>query len=325
MANIRNLSLAYDPDMDIRQLRYFLAVAETGHITRAAERLGMQQPPLSQQIKTLEATLGMPLFRRHPKGVDLTDAGRRFQEEARRLLADFDTMRERMQTLTDGKHGPLSVGFTSSAAAHAFTPETLRACRSRYPGIALTVREHNAAELTEAVAGGQLHCGFLRVPVSHPPGIAQQTLLREPAVLALPRGHALARLGDGIGLQALQDQPLVLVRRPGAPGLYANLLALCAQAGVQVRIVAEVERMMSNLNLVAAGVGISVVPASMRGLHPQAVVYRALDPAVALDAPLTLVWREADTSGPAATFVALVRKLAAAHVRKTRPGVREAA
>lgn len=305
--------------MDLRQLRYFLTVAQAGHITRAAEELGMQQPPLSQQIKALETELGMPLFRRHPRGVSLTDAGRRLQDEAGRLLADFEAMRARMLSLSDGRHGPLSVGFTSSAATHAFTPETLRACRRRYPGIALTVRENNAAEITEAVATARLHCGFLRVPVSTPPGVVLQTLLHEPAVLALPRGHALARETGCAPLRDLQDQPLVLVRRPGAPGLYANLLALCAQQGVRVRVAAEVERMMTNLNLVAAGAGLSVVPASMRGVHPHAIVYRPLEPAAALDAPLTLAWREADRSGPTATFVALVHRLAAAHRRKARP------
>jgi DNA-binding transcriptional LysR family regulator len=312
--------------MDLRQLRYFLAVAQAGHITRAAEELGMQQPPLSQQIKALETELGMPLFRRHPKGVELTDAGRRLQDEAGRLLADFEAMRARMLSLSDGRHGPLSVGFTSSAAAHAFTPETLRACRSRYPGIELTVRENNAAEITEAVATARLHCGFLRVPVSTPPGVVLQTLLHEPAVLALPRGHALARETGCAPLRDLQDQPLVLVRRPGAPGLYANLLALCAQQGVRVRVAAEVDRMMTNLNLVAAGAGLSVVPASMRSVHPHAIVYRALEPAAALDAPLTLAWREADRSGPTATFVALVHRLAAAHRRKVqRAPARESA
>nr|WP_145551088.1 LysR family transcriptional regulator [Variovorax boronicumulans] len=304
--------------MDLRQLRYFLAVARAGHITRAAEELGMQQPPLSQQIKALETELGVPLFQRHPRGVRLTDAGQRLQDEAGRLLADFDAMRARMLSLSDGLHGPLSVGFTSSAAAHAFTPETLRACRSRYPGIELTVRENNAAEITEAVAAARLHCGFLRVPVSAPPGVVLQQLLSEPAVLAVPRGHALARGASCAALRDLQDQPLVLVRRPGAPGLYANLLALCAQQGVRVRIAAEVERMMTNLNLVAAGAGISVVPASMRGVHAHAVVYRALEPAAALDAPLTLAWREADRAGPTATFVALVQRLAAAHRRKSQ-------
>jgi DNA-binding transcriptional LysR family regulator len=304
--------------MDLRHLRYFVTVAETGHMTRAAALLGMQQPPLSQQIKALETELGMPLFQRHPRGVRLTDAGQRLQDEAGRLLADFDAMRARMLSLSDGRHGPLSVGFTSSAAAHAFTPETLRACRSRYPGIELTVHENNAAEITEAVAAARLHCGFLRVPVSAPPGVVLQQLLSEPAVLAVPRGHALARTAACAALHDLQDQPLVLVRRPGAPGLYANLLALCAQQGVRVRIAAEVERMMTNLNLVAAGAGISVVPASMRGVHAHAVVYRALEPAAGLDAPLTLAWREADRGGPTATFVALVQRLAAAHRRKAQ-------
>ena len=302
--------------MDLRQLRYFLAVAQTGHITRAAEQLGMQQPPLSQQIKALESELGCMLFQRHPKGVRLTDAGTLFQGEATRLLGEFSAMQERMAALAEGKRGLLAVGFTSSAAAHAFTPETLRACRSRYPGIQLVVSENNAADITEAVASSRLHCGFLRVPVSRPHGVVLETLLQEPAVVALPKDHALARSRGAVALADLQDQALILVRRPGAPGLYANLLALCAQHQVRVSVAAEVDRMMTNLNLVAAGVGMSVVPASMRGAHPHAIVYRPLAPSVPLDAPLTLAYRAADSTGPTATFVALVRKLAAAQARR---------
>ncbi len=311
--------------MEMKQLRYFLAVAQAGHITRASEQLGMQQPPLSQQIKALEADLGFALFQRHPKGVHLTDAGRLFQTEAARLVADFAAMRERMLALAEGKRGLLSVAFTSSAAAHAFTPETLRACRSRFPGIALTVSENNAAGITEAIAASRLDCGFLRVPVSRPAGVVLQTLLTEPAMVALPRDHALASESTGLVLEQLQGERLILVRRPGAPGLYANLLALCAQRKVRVKVAAEVDRMMTNLNLVAAGAGISVVPASMCSAHADAIVYRALDPSVALDAPLTLAWRSADCTGPTASFVELVRTLAAAHQRKAAGGRRAAA
>jgi DNA-binding transcriptional LysR family regulator len=315
MANTQNLSTGYDFHMELKQLRYFLAVAETGHITRAAEQLGMQQPPLSQQIKALEADLGFVLFQRHPKGVTLTDAGRLFQTEATRLLGDYTAMRERMLSLAEGKRGLLSVAFTSSAAAHAFTPETLRACRSRYPGIALTVSENHAAGITEAIAASRLDCGFLRVPVSRPPGVALETLLAEPAMVALPRDHALARDTAGLRLEQLEGERLVLVRRPGAPGLYANLLALCAQHKVRVKVAAEVDRMMTNLNLVAAGAGISIVPASMCTAHAHAIVYRPFDASIALDAPLTLAWRTADCTGPTASFVELVRKLAAARRR----------
>jgi DNA-binding transcriptional LysR family regulator len=299
--------------MDLRHLRYFVAVAEAGHMTRAAAALGIQQPPLSQQIKALEGELGLPLLLRHPKGVALTDGGRALLADARRILADVDAMRERMARVARGVKGVLNVGFTSSAAAHAFTPEALRECRSRYPEIELLMSEDNAADITDAVAAGRLHCGFLRVPVSRPDGVALLTLLNEPAVVALPLDHRLARRRGAVALRDLHDEPVILVRRPGAPGLYANLLALCAKQGVAPRVVAEVGRMMTNLNLVAAGVGVSVVPASMQGAHPHAIAYRPLARPARLDAPLTLAWRRGDDVGPVATFIALVREIAARH------------
>lgn len=300
-------------NIELRHLRYFVAVAEAGHMTRAAASLGIQQPPLSLQIKALETQLGLTLFRRHPKGVALTDGGRLFLAEAQRLLADMAAMQERMARVARGEQGRLAVAFTSSAAAHAFTPEALRECRSRYPLITLQLSEDNAAEIIDGVAAGRLHCGFLRVPVSQPPGVTMQTLLTEPAVLALPLDHPLLQGNQPrpIALHELRDEGLILVRRPGAPGLYANLLALCEAAGFRPHVVAEVDRMMSNLNLVAAGAGISVVPASMRGAHPHAIVYCPLADGVRLDAPLTLAWRTSDLAGPTATFVALVREIAA--------------
>jgi DNA-binding transcriptional LysR family regulator len=303
--------------MDMRQLRYFVTVADNGHMTRAAAQLGIQQPPLSQQIKALEQQLGMTLLQRHPKGVALTDAGRVFLVEARRLLQDFSEMQARMARLAGGQHGLLSVGFTSSAAAHAFTPAVLRACRSRHPGIALSLSEDNAATLIESVARSRLHCGLLRVPVARPEGLRFETLLTEPALLAVPLDHRLAQArraaSTPVALAELAGEPLILVRRPGAPGLYANLLALCEREGVPVNVAAEVERMMTNLNLVAAGAGISVVPASMRGVHAKSVVYRPLLSSAALEAPLTLVHREADSAGPVLTFLNLAREIAASH------------
>ncbi|MET0520039.1 MAG: LysR family transcriptional regulator [Burkholderiaceae bacterium] len=304
--------------MDLRQLRYFVAVAEAGHMTRAAAQLGMQQPPLSQQIKALEQQLGMRLLQRHPKGVALTDAGRQFLAEARRLLQDFGEMRERMGRLASGHHGLLAIGFTSSAAAHAFTPAVLRACRSEHPGIALALSESNAAELIEAVAKTRLHCGLLRVPVARPEGLSFETLLSEPVLLALPLDHWLAQgrraAATPVALAELAGETLILVRRPGAPGLYANLLEQCERRGVKPGSCIEVDRMMSNLNLVAAGAGISVVPASMRGVHAHSIVYRPLAAAdtTELQAPLTLAYRSADAMGPTATFLALARRIAAA-------------
>lgn len=303
--------------MDLRQLRYFVTVAETGHMTRAAALLGIQQPPLSQQIKALEQQLGLPLLQRHPKGVSLTDGGRLLLVEARRLLQDFGEMRERMERLASGQQGLLSVGFTSSAAAHAYTPAVLRACRSRHPGIALSLSEDNAAALIEAVAKARLHCAFVRVPVMRPDELVFETLLSEPALLAVPLDHRLAgkprTRHTQVPLAELHGEALILVRRPGAAGLYANLLSLCERSGVKPRIAAEVERMMTNLNLVAAGAGISIVPASMRGAHAHSIVYRPLPKNAALQAPLTLVYRRADQLGTMANFLNLAREIALKH------------
>ncbi|SCX73206.1 LysR substrate-binding domain-containing protein [Variovorax sp. EL159] len=302
--------------MDIRALRYFVAVAGTGHMTRAAEQLGIQQPPLSQQIKALERELGVLLFKRHPRGVALTDAGRLFQVEALRMLQDMDAMKQRMARVANGQAGTLAVGFTSSAAAHRFMPEALRAFRRAHPDVELQLREDNAAEVTEALAAGRLHCGLLRVPVARPEGLLFETLLREPVLVAMPSDHRFAvaagkKSSRPLPLSKLCEEGIILVRRPGAPGLYAELLALCHAKGLRPRVVAEVDRMMTNLNLVAAGVGLSVVPASMTGVHAHAIAYTRLADGGQLDAPLTLVSRTEEDNLPAQHFAALLRKLAA--------------
>ena len=313
--------------MDIRRLRCFLAVADNGHITRAAAQLGMQQPPLSQQIKALEESLGLALFKRHPKGVTLTDAGRDLQVQARQIVERMALLEQRMARYAAGRLGQLAVGFTSSAAAHAFTPGVLRACRSEAPDIELLISENNAAELIEALSEQRLHFGFLRVPVSRPAGLVFETLLTEPAVLVLPLDHALARRykpTQAVPLEALRDEALILVRRPGAPGLYANLLAALDRRGIPVRVVAEVERMMSNINLVASGGGISIVPASMQGSHPHSVVYRALPAHAGIDAPITLA-RRVESDGPVGDrFLALVRRIARQVPTARNPGRRSA-
>lgn len=299
--------------MDFRQLRYFVAVAEAGHMTRAAAVLGLQQPPLSQQIRGIESALGTALFVRHPRGVALTDAGQELLPRARRLLEAHRQLLEDMQRVAAGTAGVLAVGITSSAAAHAFTPTLLRDWRRAHPQVELRITEANAAKLTELVDSGALHAAFLRVPVAEPAGLAFETLLTEDAVLALPIDHRLAqryRAHQPVPLAALDGERLILARRPGAPGLYANLLRRLEQRGIAVRIVAEVDRMLTNLNLVASGEGLSVVPASMKGLHAASVAYRALPRSDRLDAPLTLVYRTEAASPLLTRFCTSARETA---------------
>lgn len=301
------------PPLDLRQLRYFQAVAEEGHMTRAAARLGMQQPPLSQQIKQLEQLLGLQLFERHPKGVRLTDAGRLFQTESRQLLLDAAALQRHMARVALGEQGAVSVGFTSSAAAHRFTPAALRECRRRYPDIRLQLSEDNAADLTAAVLAHRLDCCLLRVPVAQHEDLHFEPLFKEGVVLAMPIDHPLLKgktRPRSLQLGALQDEAWILARQAGAPGLYANLLSLCEARGFKPKIAQEVPRMMSNLNLVAAGAGITVVPASMQGVHADAICYLPLRDAQELDAPMTLVRRCGETVGAKATFLRLLRELA---------------
>ena len=301
--------------MDIRALRYFAAVAETGHMTRAAERLGIQQPPLSQQIKALERELGVALFRRHPRGMALTDAGTQLsRSKPCACCRTWTRCKQRMARVAKGQEGVLSVGFTSSAAAHRFMPEALRAFRRSHPGVELQLREDNAAELTEALEPAGCTAACCACPWRGPRArcsrrcCASRCWWRCRATIASP---GTRQDGRALSLAQLCQEGIILVRRPGAPGLYADLLALCDAQGLRPRVVAEVERMMTNLNLVAAGVGLSVVPASMGGVHPHAIRYCPLADSERLDAPLTLVSREDEDNLPALHFAALLRELAA--------------
>ena len=287
--------------MELRHLRYFTAVAEEAHITRAAERLGIQQPPLSQQIRALENELGVALFKRGPRGVTLTAAGEVFLRETRLVLAGAARAAEKAQLAARGQQGEIAIGLTTSATLHRLVPEIIGAFSRNYPDVALEIHEGNAADLTEALARETLQACFLRAVVDRPPGIAFMELLQEDVLLALPDGHRLLagpahRSGrePRVHLSDLAQERFILVRRHAAPGLYANLLEACRRVGFEPLVVAEVGRMLTNINLVAAGVGISIVPASMRGIRLGGVHYRRLAATPRLTAPLTLAYRAGD-------------------------------
>ena len=296
--------------MELRHLRYFLVVAEERHFTRAAERLNMQQPPLSHQIKLLEQELGFDLFRRHPKGAALTAGGAIFVEEAKAILRNVEQASARAARAAQGFEGTLQIGFTSSAAAHPLIPGIIRAYRNAYPAVHLELIEGNAAELTEGVENDKINIAFLRSPVSRPQGVNFFSLLEEEMLLILPVGHPLLSKSTNnipvISLKSLAEEQFILVRRPGAPGMYADLIEACKNAGFTPKIASEVERMLTNISLVAAGAGISVVPASMKDFHRDSVVYcRIRNAQPHLVAPITLVSKEGSDSPAGNHFLAL--------------------
>lgn len=304
--------------MELRHLRYFLVVAEERNFTRAAERLGMQQPPLSQQIRLLEGELGFALFRRHPKGAELTAGGRAFVAEASAILASLERAGQRARRVALGMEGTLSVGFTTSAAAHPLTPAVIRAYREAYPEVDLDLSEGNAAELTDAVAAGNTDVALLRLPVRRPPGLLFEPLLEEEMLLILPSSHPLlAQSGAAptptptVSLKALARERFILVRRHGAPGMYANLLAACERLGFVPLVGLEVAHMLTNISLVAAGAGVSIVPASMRGFHADRVAYcRIADAVPPLVAPINALSRQDKLTPLGMNFLTLARQLA---------------
>jgi DNA-binding transcriptional LysR family regulator len=297
--------------MELRHLRYFIAVAEEQHITRAAERLGMQQPPLSQQIRALEHELDVQLFRRRPRGVELTDAGSALLTEARAILSQIDQAFATTKRTARGAQGKIAVGFTSSAPFHPFVPRVIRAYRDTYPLVSLSLEEGGTTDLIDDLRNERIDAAFIRTMVSNQEGLVVNLLLQESMVLALPAAHALARRGSlnkALPMKALAGETFVVYRRHNGPGLYDAILAACTAAGFSPRIGQEAPRIVSTLNLVAAGLGISLVPESLQRMRMDGVVFRRFAGSVQPKAALYLASRRGETSATVRNFLALVKK-----------------
>jgi len=299
--------------IDLRLLRYFIVVAEEGHLTRAAQRIGIQQPPLSQQIRVLERELGVTLFRRLPRGMELTDGGQALLADARAILAQVAQSIEGVRRIAQGERGRIAIGFTESASLHPFVPAVIRAFRQQAPDVALTVEESNTADLVEALRHKRVDIAFIRSPVGDASGLSIETVLVEDMVVALPATHPLAadRRRKRIDLSALAAETFIFNRRPSGPGLYDAIIAACRASGFSPMVEQEATKNLSTLNLVAAGLGISIVPASMTHVVLDDVVYRGLNTPHGLHAPLHLACRQEEPSGVVARMVAVVKAQAA--------------
>ena len=300
--------------MELRHLRYFVAVAEEGHITRAAERLGIQQPPLSHQIRALERELGVQLFRRLPRGVELTEAGRSFIEDARAALARVGQGVEAAKRAARGEQGHLRLAVPPTAPFHPFVPQVILAFREAYPLVSLTMEENLRMETLEQLRGGQMDVAFLRASIAAPEGLVVHPLLEEPMVAALPSGHPLARSAPSqdaaLPLRALAGETFIAYARQQGPALYEAMAAACLQAGFSPQLGQEAPRISTALSLVATGFGVTLVPASMRRMALEGVTYRDLAGAAQARAFLSIAARRDDSSGIVRNFVALVRRAA---------------
>ncbi|MFJ3461073.1 LysR family transcriptional regulator [Achromobacter spanius] len=295
--------------VDLRLLRYFLAVAEESHLTKAAARLGIRQPPLSQQIRVLEAELGVTLFHRLPRGMELTESGRALLDDARNIIAMVDQAVDGVRRVSQGEAGRLTVGFTGSAAFHPFVPSVIRRFRESAPHVHLVLEESSTGELREAVAEGRIDVAFIRGAHADP-GVQMETVLEETMLAAFPADHPAVkgRTRKRIALSELAEESLILYRRHSGPGLYDAIIAACSAEGFSPRVTQEAPRMLSTLSFVAAGLGVSLVPASLRRVNIEGVVYVSVTHPAALRAPLNLIWRDAPLSGAARKLIDEARR-----------------
>jgi len=258
--------------MELRHLRYFVAVAEELHFGRAAARLGIAQPPLSQQIRQLEREIGVDLFVR-ARRVALTEPGRVLLMEARAILQRVAAATLAVQRAQRGETGALAVGVVASAT-YGVVPRIFRTFRARHPDVALTLAVMRSAEQAAALRAGQIQLGLARPPFGDET-LRSETLLEEPVVVALPGGHRLATR-HALRLRALADEPFVLFPRDRRPGWSDFVRGLCRAAGFEPRIGEEATELATAMTLVAAGVGVTLVPASVRELRRTGIDYRPI-------------------------------------------------
>jgi DNA-binding transcriptional LysR family regulator len=279
--------------MELRRIQYFVAVAEEAHFGRAAERLRMAQPPLSQQIKALEAEMGVVLFHRTTRKVELTVAGERFLQRARAILADVDDAVTEAGQVAAGMVGRIAIGFTGSAT-YDLLPSLVRVLRADLPGIELDIHgEMLTPDQVTALTDGTLDLGLLRPPVRNT-ALEVQVLRREPLIAVLPEHHPLA-VHDRVRLADLRDDPFITYPSHNRSVVYEAVIDACQRAGFVPASVNEVSETSTMVSFVAAGLGVALVPASVQHLRITGATYLPLA-GTTQEVELALATRAGETS-----------------------------
>ncbi|VVE51893.1 Hca operon transcriptional activator HcaR [Pandoraea cepalis] len=289
--------------MELRHLQYFIAVAEERHFTRAAARVGIQQPPLSLQIRQLEAELGGPLFVRLPRDVVLTELGEAFLPEARQVLERVERVKRRMQQISRGEAGQIRIGFAGATYFEPRIPAWIRDFRARYPDVQLHPQQSNTASLLTALVDEAVDVAFVRTPFEVPPGIVMVPVADEPMVLVLPLGHAMCAR-KRVPLAALARDEFILLPREISPALYDRTIAACESAGFHPKLGQEAPQITSIVPMVAAGFGVSLVPASVSQIRTPGMGFWPIEGDVPL-APISLAYRAEHASAAIDRFIAM--------------------
>ncbi|MFD1561170.1 LysR substrate-binding domain-containing protein [Paraburkholderia silviterrae] len=295
--------------MELRHLRYFVVVAEERHFTRAAERLGIGQPPLSLQIQRLEREIGAQLFRRLSRGVELTEAGELLFENARQVLALVDRTCADVQRLARGEMGHLRVGFAGATYFHSLVPAIIREYRGQHPDVTVSPEQSNTPSLVDGLLEGRVDVAFIRPPILSADELEVELLVKEDMVVVLPHTHPLARAGAPVPLNALAVETFILFPRTVGAGLYDAVTGACERAGFMPRLGQEAPQITSIVPMVGAGFGVSIVPRSTSQIRTDEVVYLPIS-GDAPTAPISLAWRRHDQSPVVRRFLTVTRRMA---------------
>jgi len=288
--------------MELRHLKYFVAVAEEMHFGRAAKRLHIAQPPLSQQIMNLEDELGIKLFDRARRTIQMTDAGIYFLKEAQQLLLHVEQAAETARRIYRGQAGRLTVGFVGSVV-HTFLPEGLRLFRSRFPDVELVLQELNTAEQITSLHAGRVDVGFHYLDAQDS-ALASKTLTQAPLMVVLPKKHALAGR-KSLNIRELAQEPFIANTRSSEPVVRDAFISLCHSAGFSPRIAQEAGNVQTVLGLVASGLGVCLLPDFIKSIRRPGVRYIPLSgspPTVKLG----VVWRSDNVSTLVKSFVKVI-------------------
>lgn len=283
------------PVLEIHKLQAFVAVVEESNISRAAVRLNMQQPPLTRLIKQLEEELETTLFKRLPRGVEVTDAGKVLYQEAQNILVHAQAIQTRVKNISQGLEGQIRIGFTNSVGLHSFLPALLRQFRELYPAVSIQLEEEGSSALIDSILTEKNDIVFLRKPAPIGLGLKSLHVLDEALIVALPNNHPLALQTSSVQALKITDleaYDFVLYRRLAGQDLFDNILSCCYQAGFSPNIVQETPRLTSSLNLIAAGIGLSIVPEAIRDFWNKQIVYRQLESNSPSIAPIYAVYSE---------------------------------
>ncbi|MGY6029531.1 LysR family transcriptional regulator [Phytobacter sp. AG2a] len=284
-------------NIELRHLRYFIAVAEELHFGHAAARLNISQPPLSQQIQILEQQIGAKLLARTNRSVSLTPAGRQFLADSRQILSQVEEAAARAARLHQGETGELRIGFTSSAPFIKAVSDTLSSFRQLYPDVHIQTREINTREQIAPLNDGGLELGLMRnTPL--PDTLAWEVILREPLLAMIHRNHPLAAK-PGVSLEELAREPFVFFDPHVGTGLYDDILGLLRRYNLTPTITQEVGEAMTIVGLVAAGLGVSILPASFRRVQLNEIRWVPILEADAIS-EMWLVWAKHREQGTAA-------------------------